>query len=451
MAMSVGAWWVGLLAFVLSDSTGVGDRYYPDYGNPGIDVLAYDLDLRIDPSANEVVGVATLKVRATEERAAFNLDFIGLDVDGIDVGGAAATFTRAARELTIEPAQPLRADAEVDVVVRYHGEPDVVPDPAVPVEGVGWFWHGDSIWVMSEPGGSAGFFPCNDHPSDKATYTFDLTVPKPYQAVANGTLVGTTEGDAGVTYSWSSPEPMATYLVTLAIAELDEKRIPMDDGREVVLHVPKGAPAKRFAAMERSGEIVAFLETKFGPYPFATIGGVLTSLPIPAALETQGRPAYGQGTGSSITTVAHELAHQWFGNSVSVARWQDIWLSEGFAEYGAWLWVEHESGRSALEEEVRQAREIARRSRAAPSGDPGVRQLFGTPSYQRGPLVLHALRGQLGDEPFFDLLRAWHDAKKHGNATVDEFIDFAATHAEDEAATRALLRAWLFDAVIPDD
>lgn len=439
----------GLLALVASDPAGVGDAYYPGYGNAGIDVLSYELDLTIEPSANALKGVAAIRMRATSDLSLFHLDLVGLDVDAIEVGGEAATFDRDGRELRITPARAIAADSEVDVLVRYHGEPEVVPDPAVPVEGVGWFWNGDAIWVMSEPGGSAGFFPCNDHPSDKASYTFHLTVDEPFTALANGTLTARTESDSGTTYSWSAPEPMATYLVTLAIAELDEKRIPMADGREVVVHFPKDAPQKRYAAIERSGEIVTFLETKFGPYPFATIGGVLTSLPIPAALETQGRPVYGQGTGASESTVAHEIAHQWFGNSVSVARWQDIWLSEGFAEYGSWLWTEHAHGRAAYEREVGQAREIARRSRARPSGDPGVKQLFGTPSYQRGPLVLHELREQLGDDAFFALVRAWHDAKKHGNATVDEFIDFAAPRSTDEAATRALLRAWLFDATMP--
>lgn len=441
------------LAFWCGDPSpsGVGDPYYPDYGNAGIDVLSYDLDFTIEPSANALRGVVTMRLRATQELPLFHLDLVGMDVDAIEVDGAAATFTRDARELVITPASALAANAEVDVVVRYHGEPEGVPDPAVPIEGVGWFWHGDSIWVLSEPGGAAGFFPCNDHPSDKAAFTFDLTVAAPYLAIANGTLTGTTKSAAGTTYSWSAPEPMATYLVTLAVGELGEKRIPMQDGREVVLHFPKDAPAKRYAALERSGEIVTFLETKFGPYPFATIGGVLSSLPIGAALETQGRPVYGQSAGASESTVAHELAHQWFGNSVTVARWQDIWVSEGFAEYGSWLWTEHAHGRAAYDREVDGARTFAKRARSRPSGDPGVKQMFGVPSYQRGPLVLHELREHLGDEAFFALLRAWHEAKKYGNATVDEFVDFAAKRSTDEAATRALLRAWLFDAVMPAD
>lgn len=444
-----------VLAFALAlgdpSPSGVGDSYYPDYGNPGIDVLSYHLELAIEPSANALVGVATVRLRATTALPVFHLDLVGLDVDAIEVAGESATFERAGRELMITPARAVAAEAEVDVVVRYHGEPEGVPDPAVPIEGVGWFWHGDSIWVLSETGGAAGFFPCNDHPSDKASYTFELTVETPYSAIANGTLTAATESPDGTTYSWSAPEPMATYLVTLAVAELGEKRIPMADGREVVVHFPKDAPAKRYAAIERSGEIVAFLETKFGPYPFATIGGVLSALPIGAALETQGRPVYGQSAGASESTVAHELAHQWFGNSVTVARWQDIWLSEGFAEYGSWLWTEHARGRVAYDGEVAQARKLARGMRAGPSGSPGVKQLFGAPSYQRGPLVLHELRVHMGDDPFFALLRAWHDAKKHANATVDEFIDFAAARSTDEAATRQLLRSWLFDATMPAD
>ncbi|MBK6940216.1 MAG: M1 family metallopeptidase [Planctomycetes bacterium] len=445
--------WAVVLACALAwgdpSPSGVGDPYYPDYGNGGMDVLRYDLDFTIEPSDNALRGVVSLRMRALQELPLFHLDLIGMDVDAIEVEGVDASFTREARELVITPARAIPADAEVDVVVRYHGEPEGVPDPAVPIEGVGWFWHGDSIWVLSEPGGSAGFFPCNDHPSDKAAYTFDLTVAAPYVAVANGTLTATTESERGVTYSWSAPEPMATYLVTLAVGELGEKRIPMADGREVVLHFPKDAPEKRYAALERSGEIVTFLETKFGPYPFATIGGVLSSLPIGAALETQGRPVYGQSAGASESTVAHELAHQWFGNSVTVARWQDIWVSEGFAEYGSWLWSEHAHGRAAYDREVAGARTFAKRARSRPSGDPGVKQMFGVPSYQRGPLVLHELRESLGDEAFFALLRAWHEAKKYSNATVDEFVEFAAARSPHEAATRALLRAWLFDTVMP--
>ncbi|NUP97330.1 MAG: M1 family metallopeptidase [Planctomycetaceae bacterium] len=436
----------GLLALVASDPAGVGDAYYPGYGNAGIDVLSYELDLTIEPSANALKGVAAIRMRATSDLSLFHLDLVGLDVDAIEVGGEAATFDRDGRELRITPARAIAADSEVDVLVRYHGEPEVVPDPAVPVEGVGWFWNGDAIWVMSEPGGSAGFFPCNDHPLDKALFSFRVRVPRPLQAVANGKLVELLEEEDARTYVWSARDPMATYLVTIAIAEFDSETWTSPSGLEITNWFTKKSRESSRKAFQKTDEILEYFSSAFGPYPFEIAGNILTNARVPGALETQTKPVYGAGTGTE-EVIAHELAHQWFGNAVCVEDWNDIWINEGVAEYAAWMYLESQEGAEAFAKKLKETYAMARAMKATPPGHMTVRQMFGAAVYLRGPFALHFLRRQLGDERFLALMRRWMSDHLHGNASLEDFLALVDELGGKDA--RAALDPWLFDESMP--
>ena len=372
-------------------SSSIGDAYFPLMGNGGYDALHYALDLDLDVASGSIrAGTATIDALALIELCALNLDFRGLDIAAITVDGAPATFTRRGAELTVLPAQPLAPGQRFTVDVTYAGKPLGMDAPTVgslvlevlgaisgvgqkpdPTEaeqyGSGWWDGRDAIFIAGEPRGSETWFPANAHPADKATYTMRLTVDEPFSVVANGLLVETTQQDDKVTTVWNSAEPMATYLVTFHAGRLDMIEREGPHGIPLRLAFDQGVGQGQRVMFDRLPEMITYFETVFGPYPFAAAGGTVVNAPILFALETQTIPTYSSlpFVGSTALTaeelkgqeslVAHEMAHQWFGNTVSVLRWQDIWLNEGFASYAQTLWIEHAEGVAARNRHVAQS------------------------------------------------------------------------------------------------
>lgn len=273
----------------------------------------------------------------------------------------------------------------------------------------GYFSTGESVFVAGEPFGAESWYPVNGHPADKATYTLRITVPAGYDVVANGQLVETIEGDERTTTVWESRDPMASYLVTFHAGDLDIERFEGANGLPYVLAFHPDTPEIQRAALRRLPEIVAYFEEVIGPYPFESAGATVVGAQIPFALETQTLPVYSMtlvppGTSpsqeeidQSTVIVAHELAHQWFGDSVSVLRWEDIWLNEGFATYAQLLWLEHDQGVAARDARLELYRAAA--EDVITFTDPAL-------VAERSALdVLHALEA-LGVNPqFADVLR----------------------------------------------
>jgi aminopeptidase N len=362
-------------------SSGIGDPYFPLLGNSGYDVQHYTLDLDLDVAgASITTGRVTIVAVALLDLCTFNLDFRGLEIDSITVDEQPASFSRHDGELTIEPRAPLTAGTRFTTEIAYHGRPigqeaptvltllgDIVgaalvgseqkPDPEEGEQyGSGW-WHGrEEIFIAGEPAGAESWFPVNGHPADKATYTLRLTVPEPYSVVANGILTETIPNEAETTTAWESPEPMASYLVTLHAGRLEIDVREGPQGLPIRTAFAASVPQGQRVMFDRLPEMIDYFESIFGPYPFASTGGTVVGAPILFALETQTLPTFGALPlvgNSSLTAdelagieaiVAHELAHQWFGDAVSLLRWQDIWLNEGFATYAQILWLEHTQG-----------------------------------------------------------------------------------------------------------
>jgi Peptidase family M1 domain/Peptidase M1 N-terminal domain len=344
---------------------GLGDDYYPLYGNGGYDVARYLLKVSYDPATDRLAGVATISARATETLCRFNLDFQGLTVRSVRVDGQKARWARSQdHELTVTPKHRLEKGRRFTTVVRYDGVPRTQIDLSVPEEPLpyGWIHTDDGAVVVSEPEGSANWFPLNDHPTDKAAFTFVVTVPAGLEAISNGRLVGRRTHDHRTTWVWDAPDLMAPYLATATIGQFDLRSYRTAQGLRMYDAVdpdlygepvdPEDPASPTFGeivdgSLARQGEILGFLSGQFGPYPFSTGGGIVDDAPdLFFALEVQTRSIY---PGSAFSDpvdgdllVVHENAHQWFGDSVALAEWKHMWLNEGFATYAEWLWGERE-------------------------------------------------------------------------------------------------------------
>jgi aminopeptidase N len=437
----------------------IGDPYFPGLGNGGYDVEHYRLELDIDMSADEFEARAAVRARALSDLASFSLDLYGLEVERVLVDGQEARFERPAPapsadgkklepgELVIHPAQPLRSGAWFETVVEYSGSPEGRPDPAVPfLPGVGWSWTESGVYVVSECIGASSWFPCNDHPRDKATYEFHVTVDEPYTAAANGILRQVVEDGDERTFVFDARDPMATYLVTLNVAEFGQFELEGPRGIPVVIYHPLDATEDELDDFRRQPEVLAFLETVFGPYPFEAAGGVLSYEQIGGALECQTLPVYGRGCGLEV--IVHELAHQWFGDCVSPDLWRDMWLNEGFASYSEWLWDEHVGGRDAYVENVKRTYHRLRSRKTASPFDPGVERVFSGRVYMRGAMVLHGLRTEVGDETFFRILKEWVAENHDGNGDTHGFVRHSSAVAGRDLS--AFFDAWLFGALTPE-
>ena len=428
-------------------AAGVGDPYFPTYGNGGYDVASYRLQVRYDPATDQLTGEATIDATATADLSRFNLDLSGLTVSEVRVDDAGAEHARDGAELVITPPAGLVRGKRFTVRVRYAGNPAPVTGPDL---GTGGFVDTpDGAIALGQPESASTWFPVNDHLLDKATYDIGITVPDGLSALSNGVPGGTETAGGWTTWTWSERVPMASYLTMLVIGEY-RVRTGTHDGKPLVTAIasalPQGGPADR--SIGRTGEIADFLASQFGPYPFEAYGGIaVDDARIGYALETQSRPVYGPAffsAGANLTVVAHELAHQWFGDSVSVRSWSDLWLNEGFASYAEWLWTEHDGGQS-----VRRSfeAEYADTDWSKPALDPGRSGMFSRAVYKRGALAVHALRRTVGDEAFFRILKTWTAEKRNGNASTADLVTVAERVSG--RPLRPLFDAWLSGPTAP--
>ncbi|HQY92810.1 M1 family metallopeptidase [Caldilinea sp.] len=430
-------------------TSGLDDPIYPQLGNGGYDVTHYAIALAVDVASHTITGTATLQAVAMQPLRSFNLDFLGLEVDGVQINDRRARFQRASSELTLTPAAPLADGQAFTVTVAYHGQPQpITDDPALArtYGQQGWLRLGPGIFVISEPAGAMTWFPANNHPRDKATYSFAITVAKPYVVAANGVLIDELDHGASRTYRWAETRPMASYLATLAIAEFEIVTDQGPDGLPIRHYLPPDAPQPVVEALHATPAMLRFYTDLLGPYPFETYGvAVIGDERVRIGLEAQTLTLL--GTSRVASEQLHELAHQWLGNSVTPATWQDIWLNEGFATYCEWLWVEKTEGGAAFDALVRaQYASMATRRMGAPAHPPPD-QLFGASIYIRGAWSLHALRLQIGDAAFFDLLREWVACYQYGNASTADFMALAEGVSGQSLAD--FFQAWLYVADVP--
>lgn len=432
-------------------TSGVGDSLYPEFGNGGYEVKRYSLDLTVDPATSHLQAVAILDANATQDLSSFNLDFIGFEIAEITVNDVVAPFMRAGQELTITPTTPLPQGSPFKVMVRYSGIPEQITSVAAPMP-AGWVIYEGGSYVLGQPDGAANYFPTNDHPLDKAVYEVQVTVPQPYEAVVNGILNEVIENaDGSRTFHWQQAAPMASYLLTINIDDYELQEETSPGGIPIRNYFAADLEPDIRDAFVRQGQMLDYFSTLFGPYPFDVYGAVVVNQELGVALETQTLSIFGNDSSTGLI-VAHEIVHQWFGNSVSVADWRDIWLNEGMATYGEALWMAQMRGPNTFQRWIDENYQyvsdaLAHGDPIVAPGEPDPNDLFNDGVYIWGALVFHALRLEVGDETFFEILQTFQSEYQYRNASTADFI--AVAEAVSGRTLTSFFEQWLYGDSLP--
>ncbi|HEX5989680.1 MAG TPA: M1 family metallopeptidase [Solirubrobacterales bacterium] len=399
-----------------------GEPFFPAAGSRAYDARYYGVHIAYWPNGY-TRGIVKIRAVARGDLEQVSLDFVGPRVHGVRVGEKRARFERTGGKLRIFPAEPLAAGERFEAFVRYEGFPPKITDADGTEEG--WYRTDDGVIAVGEPQGTAAWIPCNNVPTDKARFRFNVVVPNGLKAVANGRLKEAERGEARSRYAWSEEAPMSPYLALLNIGRGQIVKSRVGRLPSWTLIDPRLAAARK--PLAKLPEIVRFLSGLYGAYPFDSAGSVVDYAPaLGYALETQSRPIY--AFVPDLTTVVHETAHQWFGDSVGLQRWPQIWLNEGFATWSEWYYAERHGGRSAAAIFRRLYRVPASNERFwnPPPGRPGsTRNLFDPSVYVRGGMALQALRQKIGTKTMLRLLRRWAVSHRYGSADIGEFTALA--------------------------
>jgi aminopeptidase N len=416
-----------------------GDPYIPELGNTGYDVSHYVIQMALDPASPIVQAAVTVRATSTlAGLAELSLDFAGFEIASVTVDGLAAAYQRSAKKLVISLGRPLATGQAFAIRVAYQGTPTQEPSPYVAfVDHLGLHYpDGETLFAVAEPDGARYWFPANDHPRDKAAFRFELSVPEGLMAIANGELLqqgvsALPDGRAGELFIWQQDEPMAPYLALVAVGPYEPVDGRAENGMAFRHYALPGTRDDLAAPDAAAGQAMGWLSDRFGPYPFDSFGYLVARVPG-ASMETQTMVLLAESMIGPRTAV-HELAHQWFGNWVSLESWGEMWRNEGLVTYVTLLWL-HRNDPAGLESELANVRSaVAGNNQTYPLNDPPPEKLFEYDVYYEGALAVHDLRLAMGDEAFFAGLRLY--LERYGGGTASD-AEFEATM--EEAAGRPL-------------
>ncbi|WP_426734985.1 M1 family metallopeptidase [Glutamicibacter sp. 2E12] len=423
------------------------DEYTKHHGSPTYTVEHYDLSLVIKLASNLLDGRAMLRIRAVEDINEVALNLSGLKIIKATCQGRKVPVAKKHHRMVVSLPAVLKAGERVELNLRYAGSPQA--ENGLWGE-LGWEELTDGILVSGQPVGASTWYPCNDHPSHKSSYRFEISADAGYRVVANGQLVDHRRSASRETWVYEQREPMASYLATVQIGRYSQ--IPFDEGGHLVAYSVPGTEVLVRGAFAKQTAMAELFERKFGPYPFESYKIVVVDDELEIPLEAQGLSIFGKNHLSlqweAQRLIAHEFAHQWFGNSLTPGRWKDIWLNEGFACFSEWVYSE-EAQVMALDERARHAWAMLE---GLPQdfmvGDPGPQDMFDDRVYKRGALALYALMRRLGETDFYTMLRQWTTTHQHSTVSTQEFADLLGHYAPAEEI-QDILDAWLFSEALP--
>jgi aminopeptidase N len=427
------------------------DPYLPGHGDPAWGAHHYDLDLSYDLQRNQLRGQAVISGEVLETTRRIVLDLSRLEVSKVLLDGRPpAKYAARGTRLVVTARADLAAGTTFRLSIAYAGTPRPLVDRHH--GDAGWEELEDGVIVAGQPHGAPTWFPCNDRPDDKASYRISLAAPHDYTVVSNGSLTSRSRGSGATTWVYEQAEPMSTYLATVQVGRYDLRELDAD--LPLLAAVPADAGDGFEAAFGRNAEMVHRFVELFGPYPFAAYTVVVTDDDLEIPLESQSLSTFGRNfmrdDWDAVRLVAHELAHQWFGNAVTLRWWKDIWLHEGFACYCEWLWSELSGGDSADDWARHHHDRLGDLDQDLVLADPGPELMFDDRVYKRGALTLHALRRTVGDETFFALLRSWVAEHSGGVVTTSEFVSHAVRAVGPGGPDLAgLFVAWLDQPELP--
>lgn len=442
-------------------SAGVGDRLYPTLGNGGYDALHYSLGLRYATAAPSqgIDGSVVMRARATHALSRFDLDFGGRSIGSVAVDGRPAAFVRRGQELVITPARPIRDGQVFSVhVSHFTAEPTIANPDDFATEA--FVITPDGSVTAGQPNQMHLVYPSNDHPRDKATFSFHFDVPRGETAVANGRLAShRVVGDRSL-WTYRQRQPMATELTQLAVGRFTVIRrghVGRVAVRDVVPTRLVGSFRSRLGIVNSQ---LRWMERRVGRYPFSTYGSLVVVADLGFALETQTLSIYDtswftQPRSYWAPVMLHELSHQWFGDSVAPYEWSDVWQNEGHATWYEWQYaLAHgtEYGFGTLAALMREVYREGDGLRAAygPAGRPRdgyVWDVFNPDVYEGGALVLYALQQKIGVSAFDRVERAWVRDYRGRSASTADFIALASRVSHRRLG--GFLHRWLYGRTTP--
>jgi aminopeptidase N len=440
-----------------SSGQGIGDPTFPDLGSADYKATHYSIALKFDPDRNRLDGDVTMTAAAKTALAKFAVDFIGFKIDRVLLDGSPVPFERKAAKLWIEPSAPLDANKPFTLETTYEGKPAQAKMSAMPGASAGWISYPHGSVTISEPDLAHTWFPCNDHPLDKATFDFQIETPPGYQAIANGVETQTESPERNVSL-WHMDEPIQTCMVLVATGKFETSSQTGPHDLPIRNYFSPGGLSVLQGALALDPKYLAYLEKLLGPYPWRSYGTLTlpdevasaNGLMSGAALETVGIPSFGPGESANPSVLIHEMCHQWMGDCVSVSNWgDDIWWVEGFATYAEYLRIELESGRDAYFRSMAQVYgDLAREPAREKPGHLAASHLFSGAAYQGGCMVFHALRLKLGDAAFFKTVRLFIERHRYGNANSKDWADIASEVAGKDM--HPFFDSWLYGDRIPE-
>lgn len=441
---------------------GTSDSYTGINFNLGYHIRGYELDLTYRVAPNLLMGTATLRMDNYHALDSLTLDLANsLRVEKVSAIGTAGTrvevarFRHSDRKLRITFRNQIPVDQEFSLVIRYRGNPRPVRSQWGMI---GWEELSNGSLVASQPCGAPSWLPCDDTPDEKALFDVKIAVDNGYSAIATGELIGRSVSGSMTTWHYRTREGMATYLAAIHVGDYEEVSLgKAASGVPVLAYIPRGSSALKTRILHDFSKQVAMVdayEELFGPYPFSSYRVVITEDDLEIPLEAHGLSTFGANHATGKDTwerlIAHELSHQWFGNSLGLAQWNDIWLNEGFACYAEWLWLEKAGVKSAAASALSFYEELAKLPQDLLLADPGAKDMFDDRVYKRGALTVHALRVLLGDAAFFSAIQSYVAEGRHGLVEPRDLKRHLYMVSTDHAALDALWNSWLRELPLPE-